>query len=139
MMTLSRNSLAFICATAWMPSCSKPAPAPEPQEIVTPPPAPVAPPSPAAEARDVFAKRCVVCHGEHGMGDGPGAAALQPKPRHFSDATWQAATTDEHIAKTIVEGGPAVGLSPGMAANPDLAKKPEVVKELVKIVRSWRK
>lgn len=73
------------------------------------------------------------------MGDGPGAAALQPKPRMFSDAAWQATTNDEHIAKTIVVGGPGVSLSPGMPANPDLANKPEVVQELVKIVRRWRK
>ena len=40
---------------------------------------------------------------------------------------------------TIVLGGPGVGLSPGMAPNPELANKPEVVQELVKIVRQWRK
>jgi mono/diheme cytochrome c family protein len=95
--------------------------------------------SPSADAKEIFTKRCVVCHGDRGMGDGPGAAALQPKPRMFSDADWQAATNDEHIAKTIVVGGPGVNLSPGMPPNPDLAGKPDLVQELVKIVRSWRK
>jgi len=137
-------------ARAWIPltfialtlvACSKPAPAPEPKPTATaaPKPAPVVQATPADEAQEIFSKRCVVCHGDHGMGDGPGAAALQPKPRSFSDPAWQAATTDEHIGKVIVEGGASVGLSPGMAANPDLADKPEVVAELTKIVRKWKK
>src|SRR6478735_6518537 len=46
--------------------------------------------------------------------------------------------TDEHIKKTIVEGGASVGKSPAMAANPDLADKPDVVTELVKIVRAFK-
>ena len=120
--------------------CSKSEPAPEAKPTAAAAPAPPPPPpSPASEAKEIFQKKCVTCHGDHGEGDGPGAAALDPKPRKFSDATWQAATTDEHIAKTIVLGGPGVGLSPGMAANPELANKADVVQELVKIVRQWRK
>jgi mono/diheme cytochrome c family protein len=119
--------------------CSKPAPPPETKAAPPPKPVAVAPPAPSSEAKDIFYQKCVTCHGDHGMGDGPGAAALNPKPRSFSDQAWQASTTDEHIAKTIVGGGVSVGLSPAMAANPDLAQKPEVVAELVKIVRQWRK
>ncbi|HEY5372429.1 MAG TPA: hypothetical protein VIK01_02030 [Polyangiaceae bacterium] len=44
---------------------------------------------------------------------------------------------DAHIAQTIVEGGVAVKLSAGMAPNPDLKDKPEVVAELIKIVRKF--
>lgn len=141
MAAASRPLILSLSSLVALLACSKPAPAPEP----TPPatvaatPPPVAQASPSAEAQEIFTKRCVVCHGSRGMGDGPGAAALQPKPRMFSDAAWQAATNDEHIAKTIVTGGPGVNLSPGMPANPDLASKPEVVQELVKIVRQWRK
>lgn len=135
----SRLLLSLATAAALV-GCSKPAPAPDakPTATAAPTPAPVVLASPESEAKQVFSKKCVVCHGDHGMGDGPGGAALDPKPRKFSDATWQATTSDEHIAKTIVLGGPGVGLSPGMAANPDLASKPEVVQELVKIVRQWR-
>src|SRR4051812_15135596 len=67
---------------------SQPALAPEP---------PAPPPDPAADARKLFSTKCVVCHGDHGAGDGPGAAALNPKPRAFSDAAWQASVTDEQI------------------------------------------
>ena len=77
------------------------------------------------------------CHGADGKGSGPAAAALNPKPRDWTNAKWQKSVTDDHIAKVIVEGGQAVGLSPLMAANPDLQGKDAVVAELVKMVRSY--
>jgi len=95
-------------------------------------------PEAVKEAKQVWETRCVTCHGNNGLGDGPGAAALNPKPRSFSDKQWQMKTKDEDISKVIVEGGKAVGMSEAMAANPDLADKPEVVDELVKIVRSFK-
>ena len=95
-------------------------------------------PEAVKEAKNVWDTRCVTCHGNNGLGDGPGAAALNPKPRSFSDKAWQNKVNDEHIAKVIVEGGAAVDLSEAMAANPDLKDKPEVVAELVKIVRSFK-
>lgn len=90
-------------------------------------------------AATYFKQKCVVCHGDHGAGDGPGAAALNPKPRAFGDANWQKSVTDEQIAKTIIEGGAAVGKDAAMAANPDLRGKPELTAELVKIVRAFKK
>ena len=94
---------------------------------------------PAAEAKDYFKKTCVVCHGESGEGNGPGSAALDPKPRNFTDAAWQGQVKDEEIRKAILGGGIAVGKSPVMPANPQLKGKPEVVDELVKIVRGFKK
>lgn len=104
----------------------------------SPAPAPVAK-NPAAEAKKVFKSTCVVCHGETGAGDGPGAAALDPKPRDFADAEWQSSVTDEHIAKVIRDGGAAVGKSPIMPGNPQLKGKDDVLAELVKIVRGFEK
>jgi mono/diheme cytochrome c family protein len=86
---------------------------------------------------DVYDSRCSVCHGTTGEGDGPGAAALNPKPRNYKDKAWQKSVTDEQIKKAIVQGGAAVGKSPTMPANPDLAGKPEVVDGLVKVVRGF--
>lgn len=91
------------------------------------------------EAKDVFKKKCLVCHGESGAGDGPGSAALDPKPRNFGDPAWQDGATDEQISKTILGGGAAVGKSPIMPGNPELKSKPEVVKELVAIIRGFKK
>ena len=92
----------------------------------------------AKEAKEIFASLCFTCHGSTGHGDGPGAATLNPKPRTFADVAWQDSVTDEHIAKTIVYGGAAVGKSPVMVANPQLKGKTEVVASLVKIVRDFR-
>ncbi len=89
-----------------------------------------------AEADTVWQQRCVTCHGATGKGDGAAAAALNPKPRDLTLASWQASVTDEHIEKIIVGGGQAVGLSMLMVGNPDLASKPDVVKALRVHVRS---
>jgi mono/diheme cytochrome c family protein len=93
---------------------------------------------PTAEAEQIFTQRCSVCHGMGGKGDGPGAAALNPKPQNYTDPKFQAEVTDDTIAKAIVEGGASVGKSPLMAPNADLKDKPDVVKALVAKVRSFK-
>jgi mono/diheme cytochrome c family protein len=110
------------------------------------PAAPVAPaakpPAPAAatgeaQARELFNSLCSTCHGTTGRGDGPGAIALDPKPRSFGDSAWQTSVTDEHIQKVIVFGGAAVGKSPMMPAQPQLKGQQEVLQALVRIVRAF--
>ncbi len=88
-------------------------------------------------AKTIYTQRCTTCHGPEGKGDGPAGAALNPKPRTFSDQAWQAKVTDAHLAKIILAGGPSVGLSPLMPPNPDLQTKPAVVAGLVKMVRGF--
>ena len=90
-------------------------------------------------AASLFGDRCAVCHGPDGDGKGPGAANLNPKPVDFRDRKWQHSVSDEKIAKAIVYGGPAVGLSAAMAANPDLETQPSVVAALVEHIRSLSK
>lgn len=109
-------------------------------------PARAADPKPAAvpeaamkEAKEIFASRCAVCHGASGKGDGPGAAALTPKPRDYTDKAWQKTIADDYLEKVIVGGGPAVGKSPMMPPNPDLASKPDVVKGIRTIIRDFAK
>lgn len=92
-----------------------------------------------AQAKEIFTSRCAACHGANGNGDGPGAAALNPKPRNYHDKAWQAKVTDDDIKKTITYGGAAVGKSPMMPASPDLESKPAVIEGLVKIVRGFGK
>lgn len=93
--------------------------------------------SPEARARHVYRTKCQVCHGASGAGDGPGAAELEPKPRSYQDSKWQQKTSDEQIRRAILEGGPAIGLSPAMPGYPALKSKPEVTEELVQIIRSF--
>ncbi len=91
----------------------------------------------AVDAHELVQTRCVPCHGTGGKGDGPGAAALNPKPRNYTDPKWQESVTDEQIKKTILYGGAAVGKSPNMPANPDLEGKPEL-DGLVQVVREFK-
>jgi mono/diheme cytochrome c family protein len=143
---LGFRSLALGCLLLGSVACSKsttqatPPPAEQAPAAVVPA-APVAAPASTAryDAKTMYQSRCVVCHGQSGMGDGPGAAALNPKPRNYTDATWQASVSDEQIKSVIVNGGAAVGKSPIMPGSPDLQSKPEVVDELVKIVRGFKK
>jgi mono/diheme cytochrome c family protein len=90
------------------------------------------------EVQEIWDSRCANCHGDKGLGDGPGAVALDPKPRSFANRKWQATITDDKIRTVIVEGGYAVGLSQSMTANPDLRSRPEVVDGLVKKIRAFR-
>jgi mono/diheme cytochrome c family protein len=94
------------------------------------------PPAAMKEADEIYKGRCTMCHGPSGKGDGPAGAALSPKPRDLGDPAWQRSVTDEHIEKIIQSGGPAVGKSPLMPANPDLNAKPDVIKALRVIVRN---
>jgi hypothetical protein len=50
-------------------------------------------------------------------------------------SSFRAAT--EHIEKIILSGGPAVGKSPLMPANPDLSTKPDVIRALRIMVRNF--
>jgi cytochrome c553 len=93
----------------------------------------------AAQAETIFKTRCSTCHGMEGKGNGPASITLNPKPRNYTDAAWQKSVTDEHILEIIVKGGAAVGKSPLMPPNPDLADKPEVVTALMHKVRSFAK
>ncbi|MBK8978375.1 MAG: c-type cytochrome [Planctomycetes bacterium] len=90
------------------------------------------------EAKTTFKTVCASCHGERGHGDGIAAATLDPKPRNYSDATWQDSVDDAHIKKVIVEGGAANNLSVVMPPHPQLADKDAVLDEIVRIIRSFR-
>lgn len=85
-----------------------------------------------------YATFCVTCHGPNGDSKVPGAAALNPKPRDFTDAKWQASVDDAHIAKVIKDGGASVGLSPTMAPWGSVLSEDDVT-ALVEKVRSFKK
>ena len=78
------------------------------------------------EGKKVFETYCVACHGATGMGDGAAAAALNPKPRNFTDSTYMKTRTPEQLRKVISEGGPASGLSVLMAAWKGTLKEPQI-------------
>ena len=91
-----------------------------------------------AEATKIFQTRCTPCHGALGHGDGPTSKGLTPQPRNLSDGTWQSKVDDAYLERVIQLGGAAVGKSPAMPPNPDLADKPNILKALRAKVRSLR-
>ncbi len=68
----------------------------------------------AAKGQQVYNTYCALCHGATGVGDGVGAAALEPKPRDLSSAEILQGYSDEYLTKVINEGGTAVGRSAAM-------------------------
>ena len=65
---------------------------------------------PAGQAK--YQQICATCHGGTGKGDGPAAAALNPKPKDLSKTT----KNDAQLKEVITKGGAANGLSPTMPA-----------------------
>ena len=91
------------------------------------------------QAKALLSDRCAICHGENGDGHGVASASLVPPPKDFHNREWQKSVTDKTLATAILQGGPAVGLSPAMPGNPDLVNSPDVVAAIVKQIRAWGK
>src|SRR5262245_61357124 len=107
---MSLRTIGIVCLTLCASACGKsePAAAPAPTPAAPAAPSPSAQPSTTAAAptvssdpKEVFKTRCVMCHGESGHGDGPASAALNPKPRNYTDKEWQKTISDEQIKATI--------------------------------------
>ncbi len=94
-------------------------------------------PGGGTQAEKMFATVCATCHGMDGSGKGPAADALNPKPRNYTDATWQASVTDDQLKDIILKGGQGVGKSPMMPGQPQLKDQPEVLDGLVQIIRKF--
>jgi mono/diheme cytochrome c family protein len=68
----------------------------------------------AQDAKQLYEKNCVSCHGLSGKGDGPVGKMLKPPPKEF--ATVLTGVSDADITKTITDGGKAVGKAATMPA-----------------------
>ena len=88
-----------------------------------------------AAGAKLYAQYCSTCHGKTGLGDGPGAAGLNPKPRNFRNPKLLKSKNDEDLFKVIGKGGPALGLSPAMVGWGAILKEPQI-RQLVAFVRT---
>jgi mono/diheme cytochrome c family protein len=106
-------ALLLACGSGESPAPSQPTPA---SPAPSPPPQPVAESGPdPAEGEVLYQTYCASCHGARGAGDGPAAAALDPKPARHDDGAYMNALGNDYLFKVIDAGGAAVGKSPLMA------------------------
>lgn len=71
----------------------------------------VANPDILAKGKAAFMINCASCHGTTGHGDGSAAAALNPKPRNFTEGYWRYGGGLARVTKTITEGSPGTGMA----------------------------
>jgi mono/diheme cytochrome c family protein len=118
------------------PDPAEPASAPPPE---APAPAPAAPTGDlrgdAEEGQILYGQFCAVCHGVGGKGDGPTAAALDPRPADHTDAAYMGALSDAQLYEVIEKGGAAVGKSPLMTPWGGVLTD-EQIRDLVAFVRT---
>ena len=62
--------------------------------------------------KEIYEVRCSPCHGQTGGGDGPAAAAIEPKPRNFRDPTFWNARTTPQLRLTVKQGRPGTLMAP---------------------------
>jgi len=67
---------------------------------------PKATPAVLEKGKSLFVTTCSACHGEHGDGNGPAAAALNPKPRDFHTDEFKQGATVKDIFDTATNGVP---------------------------------
>jgi mono/diheme cytochrome c family protein len=66
-------------------------------------PVPATPENLTAGAQ-LFQDNCLLCHGEKGLGDGPGAKTIKVKPANFTDAKLMSAETDGSLFWKMSQG-----------------------------------
>ncbi len=95
-----------------------------------------------AEGQVVYDTNCQACHGESGRGDGPIAAALDPRPRDFSRDEFRFDTnddgrtgTDRDLRDVIVQGAGPFGGSHMMAPWPALSR--DEVDNIIGYIRTF--
>jgi mono/diheme cytochrome c family protein len=95
-------------------------------QVQVDPAASAAPAVPGLEDVTIVAwqQNCTQCHGQLGRGDGPRGPML--KATNLSDPAWQAAASDEQIARVIKEG---------KGAMPPFKLPDGTIANLVKLVR----
>ena len=89
----------------------------------------------AEQGKKLYGQFCATCHGQSGKGDGPGAAALNPKPRDHTDKEYMSQLSDDDLMKVIKNGGASIGKSPLMPPW-GASLKDDQIKDIIAYVRT---
>jgi len=89
----------------------------------------------AGDAKEIFEKQCVKCHGKEGKGDTP--AGKKMGAANFTDPKVQEKFTDEQMFKTIKEG--VKDKDGKLKMKPAENVTDDDIKGLIKIVRGFKK
>lgn len=92
----------------------------------------------AGKGKASYDQLCTSCHGAGGKGDGVAAAALNPRPRDFTDAAYMSGLKDEYLFDLVKKGGAAVGKSALMPAWGG-ALSDEQIRDVIAYVRTLGK
>jgi mono/diheme cytochrome c family protein len=65
-----------------------------------------------ATGKRLYLERCAPCHGDGGAGDGPAAAAIDPKPQNFREAAFWKGRTTAQLRQAVREGKPGTLMAP---------------------------
>lgn len=58
------------------------------------------------KGKEIYEKKCALCHGARGDGKGPASAGLSPRPTNFEDSHGEKMSDGEHFCKiTTGKGG----------------------------------
>jgi high-affinity iron transporter len=72
--------------------------------------------------KDLYENKCLLCHGAHGKGNGPAAAALSTPPANFTNPDFWKGDVVKKMTDTILKGkGPM----------PAFTLKPEEIKDII--------
>ncbi len=92
----------------------------------------------AEKGKGFFAQYCAACHGPTGKGDGPAAAALNPKPTNLTDKAYMGGLKDQYLFDLVQKGGAAVGKSPLIPAFGSKLKDGDI-RDVIAYLRSLTK
>jgi mono/diheme cytochrome c family protein len=92
----------------------------------------------AEQGKNLYGQFCATCHGQSGKGDGPAAAALNPKPRDHTDKDYMSKLSDDDMLKVIKNGGASVGKSPLMPPW-GASLKDDQIQDIIAYVRTLSK
>ncbi len=60
----------------------------------------------------LYSANCTLCHGPKGMGDGPGGAGLNPKPRNLVEGKWTQGGGEISHFKVLTDGIKGSSMAP---------------------------